>query len=275
MADVTAKVCTSCHKILPLEAFRKASKGKYGRDAKCKDCRNAYMKEYRKNPEIIERERIYHAERYKEPEYRLRQRHNAQKPERKAQKSRYKAEYSARNKEKIAAYMREYCKDEGVKNLRLEAARRYDERHPEEGAARRKTEEYRKWMRQWYRKRRKEPKWNLCHCVSSRMRGSLARGKEGRSWKEYVDYSLDDLIRHLEKLFKHGMTWENHGIYWHIDHVIPIAAFNFKTPHDVDFKRCWALKNLQPLETKKNLSKGKKLTKPFQPSLALAVGGVS
>jgi hypothetical protein len=271
MADVTAKVCTGCHRILPLEAFRKASKGKYGRDAKCKDCRNSYMKEYRKNPEIIERERVYHAERYKDPEYRLRLYHNAQKPERKAQKAKYKAGYDARNKEAKAAYMREYCKDERVRQRRLEASRRYDERHPEERATRRKTEEYRKWMRRWDSARRKQPKWRVCHCMSSRMNKALERGKEGRSWREFVTYSLEELMKHLEKQFKSGMTWDNHGTYWHIDHITPIAAFNFTTPYDFDFKRCWALKNLQPLEIEKNLSKGKKITKPFQPALSLAV----
>ena len=34
---------------------------------------------------------------------------------------------------------------------------------------------------------------------------------------------------------------------------------NFTTPNDIDFKKCWALENLRPLEQRKNASKGKKL----------------
>jgi hypothetical protein len=49
----------------------------------------------------------------------------------------------------------------------------------------------------------------------------------------------------------------------------PITAFNFNTPEDIDFKRCWALSNLQPLWARDNLSKQNKLIKPFQPSLLL------
>jgi hypothetical protein len=65
------------------------------------------------------------------------------------------------------------------------------------------------------------------------------------------------------------MTWGNYG-QWHVDHKIPISAFNYETPDDIDFKRCWALKNLRPMWAKENISKGAKLDKPFQPALALS-----
>jgi len=65
------------------------------------------------------------------------------------------------------------------------------------------------------------------------------------------------------------MTWENHGSVWHIDHIIPISAFNIISIGCIDFRRCWALKNLQPLFVKENISKHNKLAAPFQPALAL------
>lgn len=36
---------------------------------------------------------------------------------------------------------------------------------------------------------------------------------------------------------------------------------------NVDFKRCWALKNLQLLPASENVLKGARLDRPFQPSL--------
>lgn len=54
----------------------------------------------------------------------------------------------------------------------------------------------------------------------------------------------------------------------HIDHIIPITAFNFDTPDDIDFRKCWALKNLQLLPEKENREKRDKIEGPFQPSFA-------
>jgi hypothetical protein len=65
------------------------------------------------------------------------------------------------------------------------------------------------------------------------------------------------------------MSWDNYG-KWHIDHKIPVTAFNFERVDDVDFKRCWSLKNLQPLWALDNIVKGNKVEAPFQPSLSIS-----
>jgi len=97
------------------------------------------------------------------------------------------------------------------------------------------------------------------------------RGIKGyRKWEKLTGYTTEQLISHLEKQFNNGMSWSNYGD-WHIDHKIPLVAFNFKTAEDIDFKRAWDLNNLQPLWKHDNLSKGKKLTKPFQPALSISL----
>ncbi|GAG90799.1 unnamed protein product, partial [marine sediment metagenome] len=60
------------------------------------------------------------------------------------------------------------------------------------------------------------------------------------------------------------MTWKNQG-KWHLEHKVPVSAFNFSSSDHIDFKRCWALSNLQPMWAKENLSKSAKIDKPFQP----------
>ena len=126
--------------------------------------------------------------------------------------------------------------------------------------------------RKYNRKFRSTPKGNLSSTISKRMNESLRRGmKAGRHWESLVDFTVDQLKMHIEKLFKPGMTWENYGTVWHIDHKIPVAAFNFERPDDIDFRLCWSVKNLQPLEATKNMSKGGRVVKPFQPSLAIGV----
>jgi hypothetical protein len=65
------------------------------------------------------------------------------------------------------------------------------------------------------------------------------------------------------------MNRENYGLFWEVDHKIPVAAFNFQTPEDPDFKKCWSLKNLQPLGKSENRRKQDRVDKPFQPSLTI------
>ena len=105
--------------------------------------------------------------------------------------------------------------------------------------------------------------------VSKGISESLNGRKAGRHWETLVGYTLDELMRHLESKFEGWMTWENYG-EWHIDHIIPKAYFNFTTTDDIEFKQCWALSNLQPLEASENKRKGAKLPEDFQPSLAMA-----
>lgn len=119
-------------------------------------------------------------------------------------------------------------------------------------------------------KLQENPKLKLSNWIALGMRNSLKGNKRNRSWRNYVNYTVEELKKHLEKQFKEGMTWDNHG-QWHIDHKIPISAFNFTKPEHLDFKKCWALKNLQPMWAFKNISKSNKLNKSFQPSLLLAI----
>jgi len=107
----------------------------------------------------------------------------------------------------------------------------------------------------------------LRHNISCAISRSLKTNKKGRRWEKIVNYSLQDLKKHLEKQFTEGMNWDNYG-EWHVDHKIPVSVFNFKTVHDIDFKKCWRLKNLQPMWGKDNISKGNLLSTPFQPAFA-------
>lgn len=149
-------------------------------------------------------------------------------------------------------------------------ARDYDKRYREENKER-KAETKKQWiinnpdkLREYSRrgaaKIRSTLKGRVNDALSSAMYRSLRGNKNGRHWEGLVGYSVDDLKRHIEKQFKDGMSWDNYGKYtWHIDHIIPVAVFNITGPECIDFKRCWALSNLQPLWAKENHSKGARM----------------
>ena len=99
---------------------------------------------------------------------------------------------------------------------------------------------------------------------------SLKGNKAGRHWETLVGYTVKDLMRRLKKTMPKGYNWNDYlEGKLHIDHKIPKSVFNFTKPEHIDFKRCWALKNLQLLSAKENLRKNNHLSKPFQPALAV------
>lgn len=118
-------------------------------------------------------------------------------------------------------------------------------------------------------KRMSTAKGRLDHSMTTAINKALSGNKNGRHWEILVGYMLNDLMKHLEKLFKPGMNWKNYG-KWHIDHIIPKSVFNYIDYIDFDFKRCWALSNLQPLWAKENHNKYNKLENPFQPCLSFS-----
>lgn len=83
--------------------------------------------------------------------------------------------------------------------------------------------------------------------------------KVGYSSFKLVGCTPDFLKEWLRFNFKPGMTFENYGSHWHIDHVVPV--YHFKLTDDKQLKECFHWTNLQPLEADKNHSKQKYLDK--------------
>lgn len=94
----------------------------------------------------------------------------------------------------------------------------------------------------------------LSRIIGNRIRDNLRGRKARKPWSHMVGYTVDDLRRHIERQFAPGMSWENYG-EWHIDHIVPVAAFDFSSPDDPDFVACWALSNLRPLWAGDNMTK--------------------
>jgi hypothetical protein len=75
--------------------------------------------------------------------------------------------------------------------------------------------------------------------------------------EEYLGINTYIIKKWFEFCFDENMNWNNHGDYWHIDHVLPIANFNLQNQNDIDI--CFNWKNLMPIQKEINLIKGNKL----------------
>lgn len=176
-----------------------------------------------------------------------------------------------------------YCKDCHNKKNKLSAkkyreTKKYKKWAKEHYYHYRRTEKFRKWHREYRRKQRREgggkeqaqrrkidshkrenPKYRVDMNMSRAIRAALNGNKAGRTWESLVGYSLFNLVGHLERQFTPEMNWDNYGSYWHIDHKKPRSSFSFNDTNSNEFKKCWSLENLQPMEAIENIKKGNKI----------------
>ena len=252
------KVCTKCKEAKPPSEFSKKRRNCEELRPTCKICTYAADKEYRKrNPEIqrasAKRYALNHPDKIKEriEKWRLK---NAE----------HISRYGSKRYLILAPQLKAYRKQWYSKNS--ERAKEYAKIYRLEH-----YEQVLETQRKSNKKRIKTPKGKLNNCIKRLMWKSLRGAKANHHWEDLVNFTVDQLKVHLEKLFTSEMNWDNYGIVWEIDHKIPVAVFNYERPGDIDFRICWSLKNLQPLECSKNRSKQAKLDKPFQPALKLAI----
>jgi len=117
-----------------------------------------------------------------------------------------------------------------------------------------------KYHNEYMKERKKnDPVFKLRGNCSKLIYYALKGAKSRKSILQYLPYSIEELKQHLEGQFDGKMTWENYGSYWHMDHIIPQSFLPFTSMEDDNFKKCWALNNLQPLEKIANIKKGNKL----------------
>jgi hypothetical protein len=229
------KKCIKCGNIKPIDEFSKRKDSEDGHRNQCKKCRKQYHKQYSKeNKEHIKQYHKRYREKNKEHKKQLDKQYRENNKESIKQWCRenkeYFKQYYQNNKQKKKQYLKQWRKDNP----------NYD----------------RIWQKQRYQN---NTQLKLSFCISSGIRQALRNNKNGRHWEDMVNFTLQDLMQHLEKQFKDNMTWANHGTIWEIDHKIPVTFFNFKSYKDTEFKLCWCLGNLQPLRTKENNSKNNKL----------------
>lgn len=59
---------------------------------------------------------------------------------------------------------------------------------------------------------------------------------------------------HLESRFTKDMSWDNYGVFWEVDHIIPISHFDLTNQDEQ--KKAFHYMNTQPLSKQENKRKG-------------------
>lgn len=89
--------------------------------------------------------------------------------------------------------------------------------------------------------------------LSRRLRHVLNGRTKSENTFQLVGCTPEELKIHLESTFTEGMTWDNYGVEWHVDHIIPCAAFDHSD--ETERMACWNFRNLRALWGVENMRK--------------------
>ena len=220
------KQCTKCKEEKQFSQFYKNCTAKDGFRPHCKSCVSAQQKKYKENnTEKVRASKRKYRENNRES-IRAKQRKFNEKNRESMRASRRK--YAENNRESIRASQRKYADNNREKILASQ----------------------RKWKK---KKRATCPMFRMVHCLRERLRAVLRGNCKSASTMALLGCTFKQVKKHLEKQFVEGMSWDNRGTAWHIDHMVPCASFDLSDKEQQ--KRCCHFTNLQPLFASENISK--------------------
>lgn len=106
-------------------------------------------------------------------------------------------------------------------------------------------------------KYKNDNQYRMKKILRTRFKTTILGKKTYKKSLEYLDVDLEYFLKWIEYNFDNKMSWENQGVYWDIDHVIPCSSFDFTNEEDV--KKCFNWKNMRPCEKKENYKKNDKI----------------
>lgn len=255
MFRMETKRCSKCGETRPISDFSPRPERPCGVRSSCKPCVRRATAEYRaRNPEKEREYRANNRQASRERTARYRARHY-ERLRAKENESRRTPEFRASERERY-----ERNKEHIAERRRLNRLRNLERVRERERLRRDKNRdaERAKVRRHYAKCRATSPKFRLENTIRSGIHAEIRRGsKRGRKTFDLLGYTSVELMAHLERQFVKGMSWDNYG-EWHIDHIVPLASFNYSTPDEPDFRAAWALTNLRPLWAMDNFSKGAK-----------------
>jgi len=207
------KKCIKCGEEKEIDLFVR------GRNS-CKKCMFEYKKNHRqKNSEKIKE---YMSNYYDSNKDEILERLKENYKSNRDSKLDYQKNYATNNKEKIKKYKSEHAK------LNKEKITEYKSNYQRE-------------------RRKSDPLFKLKFSISSMIRKAFKNKNYTKKSKTFEILGCDVTFfkNYIEEKFTSEMTWENHGTFWDIDHIIPLSTA--KSEDDVIKLNHYT--NLQPLNS--------------------------
>lgn len=119
-----------------------------------------------------------------------------------------------------------------------------------------KTPQYKEYQRNYhYTRRHSDVEYKIRTNIRSRLKDAM-RAKVLTRTNKLLGCTIGEFRVYLEGKFLPGMTWDNYGKTWHIDHVFPLSKVNLFD--EIELLKVTNYTNLQPLWALDNIRKSNK-----------------
>ena len=108
--------------------------------------------------------------------------------------------------------------------------------------------------------RNQNPKYRIANALRCGLYNALKLNKKIKKTFELLGCDIETFKKYLQSKIMKGMTMENYGTVWHIDHIIPVSKFDLSK--DEEQKICFHYSNMQPMFAVENMKKRDKLVAP-------------
>lgn len=187
-----------------------------------------------------------------ERQKRYREKHREKLKQKRADNKEYQKQYRITNRTSVQEQCqrwreehREYCREKE----RLRRCGEKGEGIRIKDRLRNSTEERKAWQRDRkyiVTRYKKDSAFAALICLRSRVSAALRGKNKSAPTLALLGCSLADALRHVSDLFQSGMSWENRGSVWELDHKKPFCHFPDLSDPAQQRVACH-FSNLQPL----------------------------
>lgn len=147
------------------------------------------------------------------------------------------------------------------REARRQYLKQYQIDNKDEIAAKTKArrEEKREILREKQRQKRKDPWYKYYHILQTRLKREIYKSIENKNiggMSTLFGCTRECFVQHIEKQFSIEMRWDNWGVVWQIDHILPLSLGKNNKDKALKLNH---YTNLRPLLVEENKSKSDKI----------------
>ncbi len=102
-----------------------------------------------------------------------------------------------------------------------------------------------------------DPEFRMKKILRTRLYKTMTGQKSSKSIIKFIGIEIGEFKNWIEYQMNEDMSWENYGVYWEIDHVIPCKSFELS--NEDQCHKCFHWSNMRPLLKTENMKKSDKV----------------